>query len=88
MITLPTLDYQRTCYPRQLSPALFSVAYIVNNMDSDQTAPLGAVRLGFIWFASVWSVFEYMQHICKAKTTFSEQKKIGRFRVNQYIRFT
>ena len=37
--------------------------YIANNMDPNQTAPKGAVWLGYIVFVSliklVWSVFEY-----------------------------
>ena len=41
------------------------VAYIANNMDPDQTAPLGAVWSGLIVFASmiklVLSAYEYMQ---------------------------
>ena len=41
------------------------VAYIANNMDPDQTAPLGAVWSGFVVFVSktkvVWTAFEYMQ---------------------------
>ena len=40
---------------------------IANNMDPDQTAPLGAVWSGFIVFASimklVWSAFEYRQQM-------------------------
>ena len=40
------------------------VAYIANNMNPDETAPLGAVWLGLRVIASMlklaWSVFEYM----------------------------
>ena len=36
-------------------------AYIANNMDPDQTAPIGAVWSGFIVFASIIKVVWYMQ---------------------------
>ena len=47
--------------------SFFLEACIANNMEPDQTAPIGAVWSGFIVFASmikstvVWSAYEYMQ---------------------------
>ena len=56
------------------------VAYIANNMDPDQIAPLGTVCSGFIVFASmiklVCSTFKYMRQTSLNQNTFSGQKNI------------
>ena len=46
------------------------VVYIVNNMNPDQTAPLGAVWSGFIVFASLIKV---IQNQCYAADVISRQ---------------
>ena len=51
----------------QLSSGLYSAAYVANNMDPDQAAPLGAVWSGFIMFASMIKLVLCISNLCSRR---------------------